>query len=381
MKVSIIMPTYNSGHTILESIESAISQTHKDFELIIVDDGSTDNTKEIINNIKDNRIKYIYQKNKDQLNAVINGSSYASGDYYHILHSDDLFPNKTFLENMINEITTKNVDVLIGNLELIDENSKKIGEEKLYKYIKHRKILAKQLLWLGRNLFNDFFFSSKDAFYSVIMDSYLTWNMPFWINFNNNTLLNVKNSEYTTRLYRIHEENYINNDLGKMNVINGEIRTAVLLMKKYTIPFYNFQYFIFRAVNKFGLGDLFYPLYLNKPTKNKTTIINKIIKTRYQNNFYDNIFISSIYSFYHSNNYRSITIPNLDLVEYFGKDIRIFNKLLIQNQLPEIYKYLFSEMKKGFSKVIVKTEEEEEKMKNILKFLCIDSEVIVESEV
>lgn len=61
-RVSIVLPTYNRGHTLKRSIQSVLDQTYKDFELIIVDDGSTDNTKSIVESVSDNRITYIYSK-------------------------------------------------------------------------------------------------------------------------------------------------------------------------------------------------------------------------------------------------------------------------------------------------------------------------------
>lgn len=63
--VSVIIPTYNRAHYIREAIDSVLAQTYKDFELIVVDDGSTDNTREVLQPyIEKGLIKYIYQEIK-----------------------------------------------------------------------------------------------------------------------------------------------------------------------------------------------------------------------------------------------------------------------------------------------------------------------------
>ena len=95
---SIILPTYNRSKTIDKTIESVINQTYKHWELIIIDDGSTDNTKEIITNYKtnDKRIKYLYQQNKERSAARNNGIVNANGDYICFIDSDDYFMKNTY---------------------------------------------------------------------------------------------------------------------------------------------------------------------------------------------------------------------------------------------------------------------------------------------
>ena len=70
---SIIIPTYDRASFITKTINSVLSSEFTDFEIIVVDDGSTDNTSEIVSAIQDNRIKYIYQENKERGAARNNG--------------------------------------------------------------------------------------------------------------------------------------------------------------------------------------------------------------------------------------------------------------------------------------------------------------------
>lgn len=91
--VSIIMPAFNAEKYIGQSIQSVMAQSHKNWEMLIVDDGSTDNTAAVIKRYaeKDNRIKYIYQKNQRQGTARNNGIRNSSGRILAFIDSDDLW--------------------------------------------------------------------------------------------------------------------------------------------------------------------------------------------------------------------------------------------------------------------------------------------------
>ena len=89
-KVSVIMPTYNRARFIAESIQSVLAQTFTDFEIIVVDDGSRDNTREVVNSFRDSRITYIYQKNRGVSVARNTGIKAANGEYFIFLDSDDV---------------------------------------------------------------------------------------------------------------------------------------------------------------------------------------------------------------------------------------------------------------------------------------------------
>jgi glycosyltransferase involved in cell wall biosynthesis len=94
-KVSVIIPTYNRSKVIGRTIESVLGQTLPDFELIIVDDGSVDETRDVVNNFNDDRIRYIWQTNQERSVARNTGIAASKAPYITFLDSDDLFlPNK-----------------------------------------------------------------------------------------------------------------------------------------------------------------------------------------------------------------------------------------------------------------------------------------------
>ena len=90
---SIIIPTYNRSGFLSKAIESIIVQRCEDWELIIVDDGSTDDTKKTVQEFleKDSRIRYIFQENQERSAARNNGIKHANGDWICFLDSDDVY--------------------------------------------------------------------------------------------------------------------------------------------------------------------------------------------------------------------------------------------------------------------------------------------------
>ena len=87
---SIVMPTYNRGHLIGMSIESVLNQTFKSFELLIVDDGSTDKTEEVVKKFENSQITYFKKDNSERGAARNFGASKARGRYINFFDSDDL---------------------------------------------------------------------------------------------------------------------------------------------------------------------------------------------------------------------------------------------------------------------------------------------------
>lgn len=102
--VSVIIPTYNRGYIVERAIKSVLAQSFSDFELLLIDDGSTDNTKSVIEKIKDERIKYIYKPNGGVSSARNMGISQAKGKYVAFLDSDDTWPGN-FLQVMISKLS------------------------------------------------------------------------------------------------------------------------------------------------------------------------------------------------------------------------------------------------------------------------------------
>ena len=131
--VSIIIPTFNRAHLISETLESIISLTYQNWECIIVDDGSTDNTQDLIEGylINDVRIKFYKRPNelpKGQNSCRNYGYDKSTGDWIKWFDSDDLFLPSA-LDFMAN-LTNSEYDVFITNLLIVDGTTDKIINNK-----------------------------------------------------------------------------------------------------------------------------------------------------------------------------------------------------------------------------------------------------------
>lgn len=139
IKVSIVTPTYNGEKFIGDTIRSVLNQTYKNFELIIVDDCSTDNTRKIVKSFSDKRIIY-FRNDKNQGGAYCRNLaiSKATGDYIAFLDGDDLW-HKEKLERQLKFMLEKNASFSCTDYELIDENGQKLGIKVTSpKFITHR---------------------------------------------------------------------------------------------------------------------------------------------------------------------------------------------------------------------------------------------------
>jgi len=115
--ISIVMPTYNRAYIIDSSIKSVLAQTYSDFELIIVDDGSTDDTEKVIKSFNDKRIRYIkLEKNSGASHARNIGIENAKGEYITFHDSDDTMAS-TKLEEQYNYMKENDYDISFCEFE------------------------------------------------------------------------------------------------------------------------------------------------------------------------------------------------------------------------------------------------------------------------
>ena len=128
--VSVIMPVFNVESYLAEAIQSIVDQTMKDFEFIIIDDGSTDGSVEIIQSFNDKRITFLRNETNSGITASLNkGLSVAKGEFICRMDADDIAVNNSLEKQIAFFQTHRSISLVGSQAILIDEKGQTIGEE------------------------------------------------------------------------------------------------------------------------------------------------------------------------------------------------------------------------------------------------------------
>jgi len=203
-KVSVIMPAYNAEKYIRRAIESILSQTYTDYEFIIINDGSVDNTKNIILSFQDDRIVYLENKKNSGIVITLNrGLDYATGEYIARMDADDIAIDTRFEKQVKYLDKNKNVGVLGTGIcifgEEIEEqkclyttDSKQLKAELIFNScVAHPTVMMRKTVLQQNKLEYDLKFLGAE-------DYYLWWNVA--------KVSNIATLPEVLLKYRIHGE-------------------------------------------------------------------------------------------------------------------------------------------------------------------------------
>lgn len=222
MKISIITANYNYAQYIEEAINSVISQAYQDWELIIVDDGSSDNSVEIIKSYceKDSRIKLFMhddESNKGLKESILLGLQHASGDWIAFLESDDLLAPKNLEEKVAIINQHPEVKLIFNKVKFLAEEKRK--QQKIYTKIQEKlsKMKFPKIMFFDFSVDNRILTFScamvessilKQADFNTPVDSSLDrW---LWIHLAYKNDFYYINEELTS--WRLHSNSYIKRD-------------------------------------------------------------------------------------------------------------------------------------------------------------------------
>lgn len=226
MKISVIMANYNYAQYIEEAIDSVISQSYQDWDLVIVDDGSSDNSVEIIKSYceKDSRIKFLMHENganKGLKESILLALGHISGDWVAFLESDDVFEPDNLAKKV--EIIKKNSEVklIFNKVKFLAEEKRK--QQKTYENIQTKLSKMKFSENMPKNMFYDFALDNMILTFSCAMvEANVLKNADFktprdssldrwlWIHLAYENDFYYIDEELTK--WRLHSDSYINRD-------------------------------------------------------------------------------------------------------------------------------------------------------------------------
>jgi glycosyltransferase involved in cell wall biosynthesis len=115
-KVSVIIPVYNCELYLAEAIDSVLNQTYRSFEIIIIDDGSTDRSREVIKSFDNSRLRYSFQENKGSSSARNKGVQLARGEFFSFLDADDVWTQDKLALQMKAFERDRGLDMVFGHI-------------------------------------------------------------------------------------------------------------------------------------------------------------------------------------------------------------------------------------------------------------------------
>lgn len=132
-KISVVMPVYNAEKFLERSVKSVLGQTHKNIELILIDDGSEDNSINLCQAYKksDDRVIFSSQENGGPSAARNKGMEYVSGDFVFFLDADDFLELDAF-QNLLNFYENSNADLVLGNFQKLETNGQIVQQEAVF---------------------------------------------------------------------------------------------------------------------------------------------------------------------------------------------------------------------------------------------------------
>lgn len=238
MKISIIIPTFNSSETIQDTINSVISQNFKNYEIIVVDNNSKDKTIEIIQKNRLIDVKFIIEKDNGVYDAINKGIKLSTGKIISLLHSDDIYYDNKVLDNVVTAFTTYETKIVYGDLLYVKKNN----IDSVLRFWKPKSFVNRSFL-KGWHPPHSSFFVQKELFNKY--------------GFYKTTIGNSADVELMYRFLEINNisSTYINYIFVKMRYGGKSNKTFIAILKQ------NIEIIRFLGINKNYYKILFFFMY------------------------------------------------------------------------------------------------------------------------
>jgi glycosyltransferase involved in cell wall biosynthesis len=235
--VTLLTPTYNDAGHLPVLIGSVLGQDYANWEWIIVDDGSSDDTPRILEGLSDPRIRVLRKENDDQLNALAHARPHIRGDVVSMIHSDDEFVSSQSVSRAVEHLLQSGADGLYADFQTMDGQGRPTGELKTPDALTSA-LAARTVVQMGTNFVGDPFFVRRAAFDSHIVPNYISQNTIYYFDYQGSNALRLVKTGSWYR-YRVFAENYIRSDIGKFVALSGQFRTVSRLVNAGICPAVN----------------------------------------------------------------------------------------------------------------------------------------------
>lgn len=379
VKISVLIPAYNSAKTIVEALESIKNQTYQNWEIILINDGLQDETEEILRRYLGNTklpLKYTKQTHHNYFKAIRHGLKYASGEIIFVLDADKILFNQNVFYRAVSTILGEKCDGMFVGIRAMYQRLKDGKFHLVRPYYRNEVSLIKTALGLGKNIYTNYAFWRRETFETSVYENYLINGMPVWYNAENNLGLRVVNGNFVGLKYRVSKKvNLGDNSLKQNNSktlfeLSTNLRTLHHIVSRINVPAYSTQATLYNLINRLHIASLYPSIFKQGQTSLKE--ITPLVVKNIKDSELDNVYLKTIVDF--RNNFdpqktAKIVIPKGTKI-YWGTEIDEFSNKLSKNMLDQFYYDLMKIISQGTTIYKIK-KDDQKKLEQILDFFTI----------
>lgn len=379
VKISVLIPAYNSAKTIVEALESIKNQTYQNWEIILINDGSQDKTEKILRRYLGNTklpLKYTKQTYHNYFKAIRHGLKYASGEIIFVLDADKILFNQNVFYRAVSTILGEKCDGMFVGIRAMYQRLKDGKFHLVRPYYRNEVSLIKTALGLGTNIYTNYAFWRREIFETSVYKNYLINGMPAWYNAENNLGLRVVNGNFVGLKYRVSKKvNLGDNPLKQNNSktlfeLSTNLRTLHHIVSRINVPAYSTQATLYNLISRLHIASLYPSIFKQGQTSLKK--ITPLVVKNIKDSELDNVYLKTIVDF--SNNFdpqktAKIVIPKGTKI-YWGTEIDEFSNKLSKNMLDQFYYDLMKIISQGTTIYKIK-KDDQKKLEQILEFFTI----------
>ena len=379
VKISVLIPAYNSAKTIVEALESIKNQTYQNWEIILINDGSQDETEEILRRYLGNTklpLKYTKQTHHNYFKAIRHGLKYASGEIIFVLDADKILFNQNVFYRAVSTILGEKCDGMFVGIRAMYQRLKDGKFHLVRPYYRNEVSLIKTALGLGKNIYTNYAFWRREIFETSVYENYLINGMPVWYNAENNLGLRVVNGNFVGLKYRVSKKANLGDNPLKQNnsktlfELSTNLRTLHHIVSRINVPAYSTQATLYNLINRLHIASLYPSIFKQGQTSLKE--ITPLVVKNIKDSELDNVYLKTIVDF--SNNFdpqktTKIVIPKGTKI-YWGTEIDEFSNKLSKNMLDQFYYDLMKIISQGTTIYKIK-KDDQKKLEQILDFFTI----------